>query len=763
MDAITQGVSRLPPPSYAAAVTSALDAHSKAFNWADDVIEELDSAGLQAVVPVTASLSAEEIIRLGMDEVFHRVDGVVKSAAVVPGLLLERQRGLGQTTILRSRGGTREVVRAGADEFRMCCGLPYGAEVRSLAWTDKDIKGAGVTTSEVDRMAADLHKAIKAEVGTLTRLGVKFPVYESFEQDLYISGKKHGRVWYTIHVSPQAQLFLCMDGSTVIDVATPSALGALRESGGRDYADLLAISAAIQNLAVAGTWKMDFTMLQDASWRRAATQAVRTGSSSVSRDAWTGGAPPQIFDSLGRLLSAEVVEDRRVPACHAVPGMGIGHGFMSAGEVPPSIVVALGTDGGKAITGSVLCIRNMSTSGGFFLITTSLTANMVCRPLRQGPKLSPMTRDGLFSPTCTAALYGDRAGGVFVVADGIKIGTQTILNQLSQSRPTIVTARDVYAAYRYVLDLVALQGWEAESRGRAISVAVSGRWIGDVLIRYGDSPTPRWQVASAALSADITSGSEVIMDYGCSGLGRALLSSFIHCGRFRGISDLMLNRSGPFSEIAEQVVAQKYNQVQGVLPVPTTYVIDSEYMTRRADDGSVERYVYALGIAKMRCGEYLGSATILDESPILDEFIAANPESASRELANYAALQTTCNRGDIGYAVGQLAKLAQLPSVQIYAKGRNAESELLSSEYIGATRLFRRQGAPCDRVRELGHLVRNYSESSRQYAWPSDHNPGRECVLFAKEAGLLDELPDPGEVGYDSLTLLLASAPNQVF
>nr|WDR17080.1 P3 [Botryosphaeria dothidea chrysovirus 1] len=728
-------------------------------NWADAMNDELDGLGLDQVARITdpdtfSPAMLDDSLRVDYSRVKSQIPAAERA---------KLENGLGCTAIMRRGTKNRSTVPPGYEMSRTCCGLPYGPDVASIAWTDADLHIG--TDDQVSKTAYALVTAFEREVGRVGLMS-EHPaqVYKAPCQDLYISGI--GLTWYCIQLRDELTLYVCLrkcrDRHEILDVATNSDLSVVREYDRAMYCDLMLALSALQFACVEGQLVLNWPLLQDAPLKGMAKLSRRTGAGAVSVEYGTGG-PTQVFDSQGRTLSQKQVVERRVPITyitHSYAGCAqVCHGVMSAGDVPASLAVTLASGNGKSLSGTAMAVRRFT--GGFFIAATTATSNMSVYGLRTGYKERPMTRDGLLSPACTAALYGTGYGGVYVTINRTHVALNTALERLSPTTNLVVADREPYKLQQYVLDVCSLQGWTAVPTHES-NVDVYGeedRFLGRVEVRYGYNSGPRWAALLPRWDFALDCGSELPMDYGCSGLGRFLLAPNIRKGQFVGIQKMALNRKGPFAMLAQDVFKEK--RLSGSLPMPTCYVVDTEYMQRKRGE-HLERFVYAVGIAKFSNGRYHGSCCVIDDSKELQQFVAANPREAERQLPNWQKLLRQATPGDPATVLQELAALAKHPDVRLYAKGADVESELLASDYSGATRLFTRQNRRGFALGELGHLVEQYDTLARKVSWPIDHNPAREAVLFGHMAGLSDDLPPIDEIGQDRWVVLRHCAMRQL-
>ncbi|AWC67509.1 hypothetical protein KM761_s3gp1 [Betachrysovirus aspergilli] len=715
-------------------------------NWADDV---------------------EEAILRG--ELYH-ADSVDASAPMVQRLDIELQArdavsrrtkaaGLGTTSILRGPAGAEALAQGSATDqaLQHICGLPSGTGVTSSTWTDADIRGYA-TEAQLDKIEKAIWSALDKSVGRAQLpSGCSLDVCEYSEQNLFIPASRTGR-WYACYVRPEVLVLVYARGRYVHDVAVNTHLTRLREHDTTAYRDVLAVLAAIQVGVVYGRFICPFVLLQDAAIKDILKSAQRSGHSSIVRpDHYFGGGPLQVADSHGSLTHDQALgRDRRSPVTFWHPDGVAAQGVVGVADVPASLVVGLGANGGKALTASTVAVRVAGT-GEVCLVSTTATANAPLDMLRTAIKTPPCVRDGLYSPACTAALYGDGAGSVYVSVDGKRIGVETCLTLLRPGVEVVVRGRDTLSLAQMLLGLVALQQWTSEiGGGGEIHVTKGGEPWGTLKVRPGVDLLPRWAAALRTPAAIRGHASELWMDHGCSGLGRYLMQDYIKHGRFVGFQQFRVNKRGPFREAVRETLQQKVQRPHGGITLPVSFVLDTEFFSRRTTTGHVERYVYAVGVARFYAGEYQGSLTVVDNSPELGTFMETNGSAVRRYKDNWQTLvDGGCPQGNPADVLAKLRELSDLPGVRIFAKGADAEAEILASDVDGATRLFRRQGKLRAPVRELGHVAAKYEEYARGADWDETHDPGREAVLFGYACGLCERLPDPSEIGGDPARLLL--------
>ncbi|WAO97412.1 P4 [Setosphaeria turcica chrysovirus 1] len=752
-------------PSFSRAVEEMTSRSARIRLWSEEVEEEeeLGAAGLQQEVPAG-----------GATLKLTRVDYGMARTDVPPQERLQQQHGLRSTTLLRTSASRRMVPCRATEISRTCAGVPYGPGVRALGWTKGEMK---VASPVLDAVASSLIRALLAGTGeAVLASGTTLSVWEWPEQNLF--SVVDGFRWYCVMLRSRRgnalRLMVQMDDGHVLDIAGHDALGEVRDTDPGLHGDLLVVLAALQLAFISHELRASYHLLQDASL--AAMRAATVVGARSARDGGTysGGGPHHALWSEGAYLSDDLVQDRRVPTAYYDASLElVSYGLVSAGDVAPTLLVLLGSNGGKAVTGSVLVVRNLD-SGGFFTAVTAATANTKPEALEKAVKLGALVRDGLFSPACVGALGSARAGVVNAVVDGRALEVRTLLEDLDPERPLVVSDRDPYRLYEYVWDLCGVMGWTAEGAdGYTISVSSGSLHLGDVAVRYGARTGPRWAQLLKRLPRETrrhVMSPELLMDYGASGLGRYLLREHISCGRFVGFKKLTLHTEGYFSEAALSIVAPSPDRPAARLP--TSYVLDTEYLTRKLEDGTVERYVYAVGLAKFYDGRYIGSSLVMDDSPELAEFLRDNESLAGTKamsmLASLRASVLARNRatlyaGNPSELLREVRRAARHPDVRVYAKGADAERELLASTLVRATRLFRRAGnTPPVRMYELGAFVPRYELLAGKHGWERVHDPAREAVLFGFEAGLATELPMEGVVGLDDAVTLLPAVAEQV-
>nr|QJW39306.1 hypothetical protein [Alternaria alternata chrysovirus 1] len=765
------------PPSYTQSVSSvpgspagrpfermmeALTVRSAAVTtWAEQVEAEAE-VGLQQEINVS-----------GTSLKLTRLDYGMARDSVPPQERLQQQRGLRSTTLLRT-SGTRQIVPCSTVEIsRVCAAVPYGPGVRSLGWTKAEQKASPAV---LDTVASMLTRGLKSGLSRTTLPhGTRVTLSEWPEQNLYHT--EAGYTWWSLVLVGESEnimrVMLHMDGLTMLDIAGGQELLDARAEDSSLHSDLLILLAGIQHAILADELAASYHLLQDASLAGMRQHVAVTSTQATDQGGYTGGGPHHALWSEGEYLSDDLVQDRRVPTAYYDANFDLtAYGLASAGDLPPTPLVVLGTNGGKAVTGSVLVIRNASSDGGFFLAVTSATANAKPYALEKSTKLGATVRDGLFSPACVGALCSRASGFVGVVVNGEYIALQTVLANLTVGEPIVVHDRDPYRLYEYVWDLCGVMGWHVKAADGYMMDVYSGQTqLGTVAVRYGACVGPRWMrlLAPCALETRKSRWSpELILDYGASGLGRYLLREYIVAGRFAGFKNLMMHTDGYFAEAAKSIAAPLPNAPAAKLPV--SYVIDTEYLTRKLPDGTLERYVYALGLAKFYAGNYVGSALVVDQSPELDQFIEDNGHLAGSrpmrmllDLKEEIGPRASLCSGNPSALLAELRIAARSPEVRLYAKGADVEKELLSSKLTRATRLFRR--APVAEkipLHELGAMVPRYEELARKYDWDTSHNPAKECVLFGVEAGLGASVPIENAVGLDDMYILLPQMATQV-
>lgn len=731
--------------------------------WSEQVEAEAEE-GLQQEVSVG-----------GTSLKLARLDYGMARDSVPPQERLQYQRGLRGTTLLRTAASRATVPCSDCEISRVCAGVPYGPGVKSLGWTKAEQKASLVV---LDTVASMLVRGFRKGMSKMTLpKGSRVTLSEWPEQNLCHT--EVGYTWWSaVLVAPSDNILRIMmhvDGTTLLDIMGGDEMLEARHRDPDLHSDLLVLLAGVQHAILADELSASYHLLQDASLATMRQHVSTTSAGSTDQGGYAGGGPNHALWSEGEYLSDDLVQDRRVPTAYYDANLDLtAYGLASAGDLPPTLLVALGANGGKSITGSVLTLRNSSAAGGFFLAVTSATANAKPYALEKSLKLGATVRDGLFSPACVGALCSRAPGLVGVVIDNEYIAMQTVLVRLDPEDPLVLYDRDPYRLYEYVWDLCGVMGWRVKAAdGYTMEVYSGETRLGDVAVRYGAAVGPRWLrlLTLAEIEPQKSRWSpELLLDYGASGLGRYLLREYILAGRFAGFKSLMMHTEGYFAEAARSIASPKPNAPAAKLPV--SYVIDTEYLTRKLPDGSIERFVYALGLAKFYAGNYVGSALVVDQSPELEQFIQDNEHLAGtkpmkvlaslrEEIAPRASL---CN-GNPSALLAELRIAARSPEVRLYAKGADAERELLSSKLARGTRLFRRANLAAPLrvpLHELGAMVPRYEELAAKHDWDPAHNPAKECVLFGIEAGLGDALPTERAVGLDDMYTLLPQMSTQV-
>ncbi|ALO50151.1 ORF3 [Penicillium janczewskii chrysovirus 2] len=735
------------------------DVPSLISSWADEVEEAYASGEMATVEDGRGAAGAASLVR---------ADAIL-SGTTAWGPESAARSGLGATTLARATGlrrTTGAVFPPECEDGGHLCGIPFGPRVFAATWVDADI---AYGSSEPMRRCSDnairsLLRTLDGSEGAFTLPSeTRCQVYRSMDQHMYLQPDE-GFFWVTFQVRVEAQLMVYghPDGR-IRDVAVARDLRAMRSADVSAYRDMLVVLAGIQQAIVFGELGCVLTVLHDCPLGEIKQSVHRHPGGGVVTAGHTG-SPVQILDTSGTWLPTPAqLHHQRVSAATSFPEGTVAHGVVSASEVMPTLVVGLGANGGKSLTGSVLCVRVLEAgfAGARNLVTTSTTANAPLPMFKRGMALAPCARDGLLSHTCAAALYGDGLGGVFVYPDGVRVAVDTVLSKLRSDGHAWVYARDVVATKQYVLDLISLQqGWDRQlDNDGAITVLDSRREIiGSVYVLPGAGSQPRWATVLEGVTMPTKCGSELWLDHGVSGLGRYLLANHITNGRFTSaLSRLAFNWKGPFQASTAAVSAAKTLGVSAGLQLPISYVVDTEFISRKGPDGNLDRYVFAVGVARFHDGQYQGSMTVVDTSAEFHEFAAANRSKLGRHMASWEVLQRGAKHGDPTVVLERLREVAADTNVRVYAKGYDAESEILVSEPVGATRLFRRQAGNRAPLRELGLLTRGYDELAREIGWPTDHDPGRECTLFGYTAGLCDSLPPLREIGNDSIHAVLGS------
>nr|QKK35386.1 hypothetical protein [Erysiphe necator associated chrysovirus 1] len=638
-------------------------------------------------------------------------------------------------------------------------GLPYGPDVAAIAWADADLASGNLPPMNValvgGKLIGALHGGLDEEVRIRSAYKDDTP-FVLLASPGYEVSTRNGPVtdseFFELRVGNDVLIAVYYQAErgefTVNDVVLADKTRR-RLVDGQVRRQTSAALSCLQYAMLQGLMLHDITMLANSGLKEMKRVVSRseTGVSlrmPLEARSYAVGAlfcepKPEFHEAKG---------DVKVDVIYETNG-NVAHGTVNAWDVPSTLIVALGSNSGKSLTGSSMVVRSESTQK-VFIHTTSGTSGLALRDLKNGRKCAPMVRDGLLSPLCCAALKGLGDGSLTVQVDDDIIHQRTILTDLSAGERRVVVARDVESVLRGIYDVSMLNGFGTHIIGNTVHIDGA-----TVTVMYGPASGPRWLSLLSdqfELLQEELQASEEYMDHGCSGLARHMLRQYIDGARLVNCDRIVLPKCSHFSSFRKEITAGRRAGLGAVQHRRVDFVVDFEYYT--AKDGQATRCVpYAIGVAKYVAGNYIASAAMM----VTDEQLRAERRvrkfSPTTEMAVKALGKSDIKRGPILDLVLALREAIQDPSVRVYCKGRDNDSVMTKGDYCENMRWFTANGAD-DRLRELGPMTDRYEVLAARQGWSALHNPAREAVLFAHECGIGNELPDEADAGNDSWTAL---------
>lgn len=669
----------------------------------------------------------------------------------------------------KTRGEERITTRLRRDMFiedvlsvaGLHMGLPYGPGVRAMTWKDADIAGGSMSKHDINELGSMFTRFFATGAKSLRKVvrdGASV-VVEISEGEFDVTGASGGERCGVISVDGTVLIaaFYAGEGEdvAVIDVVLSTYCEYIVELDETQRRQLVSLLAAMQVALVADNLFDDFTLLQE-SGLKAIKACTRRDEHTVfvrDRDAARSVACAAVLTSASSVLEEKA--DIRVDVAYSHGT--VAHGTMNAWDVPPSMVVLLGSNGGKSITGSVMVVRSQKTTN-VYLYTTSCTAGVTIDRLQAEHKMPPMVRDGLLSPLCCAAMHAVGDGNVRVKVGDTVIDQPTIWSSYETSSEVTekyIVTRDVESTIRGLYDIAMLNRMEPQIRQNSVCTESC-----KVTVLYGPTTGPRWLnlLEGVDYTPNELSMSEHFMDHGCSGLGRFMLRKYLKHGRLYNCNRLTLPRKGYFSEFRKEAILKKDALSTSRVQQTTDYVVDFEYYTFKRGDKSYSA-PYAVGLAKFSGGAYVSSYAAM-----VPEIELANARASgrmTRRTGEEAALLAATNirRTRLDSILELISALQGQEGVRMYAKGRDNDAMFTEGVYHSDIEAYSRKEQGGTFLRELGAFSPRVEALARMKNYSTVHNPAKECVLFAMEVGICceDVAEDlVGEDNWPALRFLLA-------
>lgn len=635
-------------------------------------------------------------------------------------------------TVLTNGKVNREFLMEHYDHvLPLAHGIPYGPMVTPLCWTDADLNvqlgaDAGDELRELFSQRWDgeleINDATVAVHWDQLEVGTRQNEYCFMGCTIMVGDSTHLRAIVTLtHEGMQFR------GIHALHISA-QALG----RAGPDWLALNAVLASVHLIILDGVWSPEtLTNLHDGSVSQLKRVTIRQQGTALRRHVATV-APAHVF---AQSSAADIGLTTPVDVSFLTANGTIGYGRVPACDVPPSPVVVLSGNGGLQQSGSVLIIAGRE---GVYLHTTTLSRNAVYEAFKTNPKLAPTVRDSAQSHILAASLRLKH--GHATIRDGEGATIAGVATFLTSPEPEFILTADPAAVAAGIGELCELSHYTLRWCRNTVTCThnVTGKVVTRTIVYDPSDATPRWWPLIARELRPTTSfTSEEVMDYGASGVARFLARGVMQYGII--LPGLMLNgRSRHFH-------AAKSRADLAAVGADTelrrrNYILDMEYMTRVTGTGTakiVERYVYALGLVEVADGTVLGAVSIVDNTAAVDKFIQDNPQAATRETANHAALleQPNIVKGDPLPWLEAIQKMARHSTVRLFGKGVGNDREVLSGELNGATRLFVRQAEVEPLITEFGSLMHKYEALVDDPNAP--HDPGAEALEFAAAAGFV--------------------------
>ncbi|AXP19676.1 hypothetical protein [Colletotrichum fructicola chrysovirus 1] len=551
------------------------------------------------------------------------------------------------------RRGHHDVTPINRNLISMSYGLPKGADVRALAWTDADVSRPRLLNTLVAG-ASSLHKLWRLQACSVT-----LPSGRVLMSEAYPGRGLGGMDMYGFNLHEVA-LYLTISEDLLVDVSVAGKPEGLRVTNRERFDEFLDLCSIVQfwivdrMVPISGLNVLEGYTLAQLKTLTTRTQQACTPSGHMVR------GPIGALVSLGEW---EADDSEKIGVSHCAADGTVSRGTLSPNNIPPGLLTVYATSGGKTVTGGTLTLRGEE---GVYTVTSSVTANMTIGHIKELSKCAPTVRDGLFSPTAAGALLTDGDGGIYVDVNHEHVVVPTIFSGVPDGSEIEVVARNCSAMLGYLEDVAALQGWSysVELGGTQFNIDPSedGAWARIVVkIRYGPEVRPQWATIVAGELDELAVDSELRLDYGVSGLGRYLLSRFLVGGTFIPGTSLKINKRGRFGAIHGVLKENKAAlMLTGSLPTPTNYVVDVKTLARTRGS-ETQYYAYAIGVAKFIRNQYVGSACCVDDSPELDEFLSANRDELPDEVGALLANPEVPSR-DVTTVLSELRALESPPT-----------------------------------------------------------------------------------------------------
>jgi len=465
-------------------------------------------------------------------------------------------------------------------------------------------------------------------------------------------------------------------------------------------------------------------------------------------------APPHVFGQ--RVLGSG---DTCINVDCGVYSQGVvAYGRVPAEEVPPSTLVLLGANGGKAVTGAVLVMKHGPR--GAVVFPSNAVAGLDAYPADKRV-LQPLARDTAMAPRLVGALRSRTFGALTLEYETTEGRTAVSFDTvLAEVGPCLMYARDTASLLGELQGVLTLMKCKHAVTPGGIEYRRLDGLAASITIEYGADAAfdfDMWRSGGDAQVGDRledrfpdTISSELMMGCGLSGVARFMLRDHIVNNHLRGIEALYRPSRTPLVDTSG-CLRIGGRRVAPAERVRTDYVVDLEYVQHKIH-GQTASFVFAGGVARFVGGRYAGSALAVDASPdaaafMTDPTVRAPEKHTYQQLADLPAVATPSE------LMRFVNRQRDNPQCRVWAKGRDNDQRLLSGRPLNGTVMLT-PGTGGTPLREIGHLSPRFDDLVRSVGWSRTHNPVRECALFAFAAGLCTTLPAEAVLGYDTLSAL---------
>lgn len=278
-----------------------------------------------------------------------------------------------------------------------------------------------------------------------------------------------------------------------------------------------------------------------------------------------------------------------------------------------------------------------------------------------------------------------------------------------------------------------------------------------VLVTYGgDRTAPRWCELMPTNShswPEGHSGSELRLDYGCSGVGRYMLKRHTGPGGTLKANQIRLTKRGHFGQLLNACAQQKQTNMGGISASPVDYVLETACVGSYTTEGA-GYCVYGLGLAKFVRGIYRGSSCVVSREVDTVCAVAREPFAATE----YAAMSHEYMGVEMSKVLGHVRTLLKTPGVRVFTRGRLAQLENLQWGR-GGTTLFNTQRNDVAALIEIGAIA--LPRLQRHPNGPVT-NLAAICVDMAKQSGICLKIADGIPLGQDRLVTLIPDGTGMI-